>query len=298
MPAAPTEPTAKAPAVRPHRLPRARSPSGLMLASIDSPQGDQDERRPATTARTAPRATIMGGSGSQARGAGWDGQGGCRRRGGRRRRAVRHRARRSPRCCPTSDPSWTQLCATPSPSTRPSVPSTSTAYGDPGTEKWAQAALDSTTVTSAGARPDSNDGLSSATSRAATITRVPGRAVRCAPSRNPSHHAAHVPQPEDRNSTSVRSPGRSKAMLTASPAGVRPTSVASGGAGEVPLARGAGLSTSSPAPNWCRRRRISAWLRSSPATSTPSSPMATASTTTSSSNQPNSRAGGNGNWAR
>src|SRR6516162_1186775 len=45
------------PIVRPNRVLRARSPSGLMLASIDSPHGDQDERSPATAATTTP-ATV------------------------------------------------------------------------------------------------------------------------------------------------------------------------------------------------------------------------------------------------
>src|SRR6185312_14116244 len=47
---APVAATAKAVTVIPHRLPRLRSPSGVMLPSIDSPQGDHSERRPATTA--------------------------------------------------------------------------------------------------------------------------------------------------------------------------------------------------------------------------------------------------------
>src|SRR5437660_1030670 len=44
--------------VTPHRLSRARSPSGWMLASIDSPHGDQLERSPATVATTRPAATA------------------------------------------------------------------------------------------------------------------------------------------------------------------------------------------------------------------------------------------------
>src|SRR5437588_10359942 len=53
-----TEPTRYAPAVTPHRLPRARSPSGLMLESIDSPQGDQVERTPAMRASPNPTTLI------------------------------------------------------------------------------------------------------------------------------------------------------------------------------------------------------------------------------------------------
>src|SRR5690349_606200 len=50
--AAPAAPAASANAVTviPHRLPRLRSPSGVMLPSIDSPQGDHSERSPATIA--------------------------------------------------------------------------------------------------------------------------------------------------------------------------------------------------------------------------------------------------------
>lgn len=38
--------------------PRLRSPSGVMLASSDSPQGDQVERSPATIARRIPTNSI------------------------------------------------------------------------------------------------------------------------------------------------------------------------------------------------------------------------------------------------
>src|SRR6476661_2000579 len=44
--------------VRVQRLPRARSPNGLMLASIDSPHGDHDERIAATIATTTPHVAI------------------------------------------------------------------------------------------------------------------------------------------------------------------------------------------------------------------------------------------------
>src|SRR5271165_3207361 len=56
-----TEPAKYQATVRPHRVLRARSPSGLMLASIDSPQGDQEERSAATTATASPaRVTSRG----------------------------------------------------------------------------------------------------------------------------------------------------------------------------------------------------------------------------------------------
>src|SRR5439155_2880843 len=64
-PAAPSSPPAAAPAavaptanhaaVTPHLDRLARSPSGLMLPSIDSPQGDHAERTPATAASAAAR---------------------------------------------------------------------------------------------------------------------------------------------------------------------------------------------------------------------------------------------------
>src|SRR3954451_9758028 len=41
-----------------HRLPRARSPSGWMLESIDSPQGDQVERTAATRATAIPHHAV------------------------------------------------------------------------------------------------------------------------------------------------------------------------------------------------------------------------------------------------
>src|SRR5690348_2261014 len=53
-----TDPAEYQAAVTPHRLFLARSPSGLMLASIDSPQGDQVDRIAATTASGTPRTTA------------------------------------------------------------------------------------------------------------------------------------------------------------------------------------------------------------------------------------------------
>ena len=45
-------PSANAVTVTAHVEPRPRSPSGVMLASIDSPQGDQAARTAASTAAT------------------------------------------------------------------------------------------------------------------------------------------------------------------------------------------------------------------------------------------------------
>jgi hypothetical protein len=42
-----------------HRELRARSPSGLMLESIDSPQGDQVARSAATKAIGSPKVTAI-----------------------------------------------------------------------------------------------------------------------------------------------------------------------------------------------------------------------------------------------
>src|SRR5947208_16567065 len=49
--------------------PRDRSPSGVMLPSIDSPQGDHADRMPATTASPTPTPTIalIPGSGRRGR---------------------------------------------------------------------------------------------------------------------------------------------------------------------------------------------------------------------------------------
>src|SRR5438270_126092 len=66
--AATTEPAAKNATVTPHLDPRARSPSGVMLASIDSPHGDHAERSPATTPAAQPIATgTAAGASSRSR---------------------------------------------------------------------------------------------------------------------------------------------------------------------------------------------------------------------------------------
>src|SRR5439155_25136085 len=52
------EPLTKAATVTPHRRPRARSPSGVMLPSIDAPQGDHVERIAPTSARATPARTA------------------------------------------------------------------------------------------------------------------------------------------------------------------------------------------------------------------------------------------------
>src|SRR5207245_1569416 len=52
-------PARKAPMVIPHLDRRPRSPSGVMLPSIDWPQGDHVDLRAATTARPTPMATTV-----------------------------------------------------------------------------------------------------------------------------------------------------------------------------------------------------------------------------------------------
>src|SRR5438067_8002026 len=63
VPAAPPAAVAASPkavTVIPHLRPRLRSPSGVMLPSIDSPQGDHSERSPATTASGTATASSAG----------------------------------------------------------------------------------------------------------------------------------------------------------------------------------------------------------------------------------------------
>src|SRR5205823_10431212 len=88
------DPARKNPAVELHRDPRARSPSGVMLASIDSPHGDHAEYTPANSAHMDPaRASATGVVTSPPRrsagrpGTGWDAPARCRPPGAPRPRA-------------------------------------------------------------------------------------------------------------------------------------------------------------------------------------------------------------------
>ncbi len=90
-----TEPATKNIAATPNRLFRPRSPSGVMLESIDSPHGDQVDRTAPTTADATPAhtttaVTVRGPDTS------WDRPARCPRRAGRRRRCGARCGRRSP----------------------------------------------------------------------------------------------------------------------------------------------------------------------------------------------------------
>src|SRR5690606_20959327 len=89
-------PTTKAVAVMVHRLWRARSPSGWMLESIDSPHGDQCDRMAARMA-TKEAATVIGRRRADC-GRGWGPRVGYRRRRG------------SPRFAATEPRWWSSRC--------------------------------------------------------------------------------------------------------------------------------------------------------------------------------------------
>ena len=93
-------------------------------------------------------------------------------------------------------------------------------------------------------------------------------------------NSPQVRQPLERKASTVFWRAPTTPMRTSSSAGVAPVTSKPV---EAPRRTGAGtglvmpavLSGSTPAPSWWSWRRISAWLRSSPATSRPSSTMAT-----------------------
>ncbi len=164
------------------------------------------------------------------------------------------------------------------PSPRISPPPTCTKYGATGTEYCSHASDDMTTGTSDGARSRSFEGLSYAVSLTTTTRRAsPGSGCRV-PGCIASQKVRHVSQPEVRNANSVRGLPSVKATCTASPTSVEPEMSA---AGSAPSSRSGGEAiwtsgNESPppaaalSPSAGRRRRISAWLRSRPATSTAS----------------------------
>ena len=150
-----------------------------------------------------------------------------------------------------------------------------------------------------GTRPVVLDRTSEGTSRSGPLvtmtTRVRSGSCRRPGSCSASQKAAQPVQPEERNPSSVRSSLLSTAMARASPVGVTPATAGAApsdgldaGVARVTGAAAAGADEGSPtpAPSSCRERRMSAWLRNSPATRMPSSRTTNVETMTSATTPP------------
>src|SRR4051812_18364659 len=143
-----------------------------------------------------------------------------------------------------------------------------------------------TSGTSSGRSRSSFDGLSWLVSLVTTTSRISRpRCSVCRPRRMSSQKLPHTAQPLVRKATSVGGAAAPSVTFTASPSSVVPAT--SAGARVVTTEGGSGRSESLPSPvsvpGGPSRRRISAWLRSNPATSSTSSASRTVSTATSTS---------------
>src|SRR4051812_31918081 len=179
-----------------------------------------------------------------------------------------------------SDPICFHVVAEPSPCTRP--PSTYTKYGAAETRCASQAAVDITSGTSSGRSRSSFDGLSWDESLVTTTRRMScPTCSACRPRRMSSQKLPHTAQPLVRKATSVGGAAAPSVTFTASPSSVVPAM--SAGARVVTTAGGSGRTDSVDSVPGPSRRRISAWLRRRPATSSTSSASSTVSTATSTS---------------
>src|SRR3954454_23198226 len=136
-----------------------------------------------------------------------------------------------------------------------------------------------TSGTSSGLSRSSFDGLSWLVSFVTTTRRM--SRPRCSawrPRRMSSQKLPHTAQPLVRNATSVGGAAAPRVTFTASPSSVVPAM--SAGARVVTTAGGSGTAASVDSPPGPSRRRISAWLRNSPATSSTSRASSTVSTAT------------------
>src|SRR3954447_13447257 len=179
-----------------------------------------------------------------------------------------------------SDAICFHVVADPSPCTSP--PSTYTKYGAAGTRCASQAAVDLTSGTSSRPSRSSFDGLSWLVSFVTTTRRMSrSRCSAWRPRRMSSQKFPHTAQPLVRKATSVGGAAAPRLTFTASPSSVVPAM--SAGARVVTTAGGSGRRDSDSfdsAPGGPSRRRISAWLRNSPATSSTSRASRTVSTAT------------------